>query len=491
MYKIGDVRNGYEVLPKSDRKTVLLLSDDLRMTSGVGNMSREFVYGTCHQINWIQIGGAIQHPEEGKAIDMNDDLTKRTGVPDVECKIHPVSGYGNQNLVRGLIAHYGIEGILIYTDPRFWDFLFRMENELRQTIPIMYYNIWDDLPYPMWNRKFYDSVDALFNISKQTSNIVKNVRSTYEDWQVTYIPHGISEDDYYPIDKEYEKYDDFKKFKKQAVGDKEFVIFYNARNIRRKLPGDIVYSYKAFCDSIPKEEADKCLLLMHCAPIDENGTDLPEVVANLCPEYDVQFSHGKLEREQINWLYNCANVSVLISSNEGFGLMGAETLMCGRPLIVNVTGGMQDYCGFKKEDGSYLTVDDYTTEWGSNHDGRYKDHGEWVFPVWPTSRSLQGSPVTPYISDDRPDFQDVAIQMRKAWSDRGEKLEQRGKAGREYVLDPEFGFTASEMCRRFVHDMHQVWDNFKPASRMLLTNATKWYKEIPKNNGLTLTKEIA
>ena len=81
--------------------------------------------------------------------------------------------------------------------------------------------------------------------------------------------------------------------------------------------------------------------------------------------------------------------------------------------------------------------------------------------------------------------------MRKAWSDRGEKLEQRGKAGREYVLDPEFGFTASEMCRRFVHDMHLVWDNFKPASRMLLTNATKWYKEIPKNNGLTLTKEIA
>ena len=206
--------------------------------------------------------------------------------------------------------------------------------------------------------------------------------------------------------------------------------------------------------------------------------------------YDVAFSGGKLEREQMNWLYNTADCSILISSNEGFGLMGAETLMCGVPLIVNVSGGMQDYCGFKKEDGSYLTVDDYTTEWGSNHDGRYKDHGEWVFPVWPTSRSLQGSPATPYISDDRPDWQDVAIQIKKAWSERGEKLQARGKAGHEYVMNPEFGFTASEMNRRFMHDMDQTWKNFKPRTRIMIDNATKWNNNPTKWNGLTMTKEI-
>ena len=123
MLKIGDIRNGYEILPKEKRKNVLLLSDDLRMTSGVGNMSREFVTGTCHRINWFQIGGAINHPEAGKAIDMNEDLIKRTGVPDVECKVHPVSGYGDQSLVRSLILHYKINGLMIDTDPRFWDFL--------------------------------------------------------------------------------------------------------------------------------------------------------------------------------------------------------------------------------------------------------------------------------------------------------------------------------------------------------------------------------
>ena len=506
MLEIGNIRNGYEILPKEKRKNILLLSDDLRMTSGVGNMSREFVMGTCHRINWFQIGGAINHPEAGKAIDMNEDLTKRTGVPDVECKVHPVSGYGDQSIVRSLILHYKIDGLMIYTDPRFWDFLFRMENEIRQNMPIMYYNIWDDLPYPMWNQKFYDSVDALFNISKQTCNIVRNVRSSYEDWQVTYIPHGIAQEDFYPIEEGYSKMDKFKEFKTNALQGKEkdFVVFYNARNIRRKLPGDIVYAYRTFCDSIPKEDADKCLLLMHTQPIDENGTDLPEVVASLCPDYDVQFSHGKLEREQLNWLYNVSDVSILISSNEGFGLMGAETLMCGVPLIVNVSGGMQDYCGFKQklatewnsegittaEEWVYLTHEDYTTEWGSNHDGRYKDHGEWVFPVWPTSRSIQGSPMTPYISDDRPDFQDVAIQMKSAWSERGEKLKARGKAGYEYVTNPEFGFTAREMSRRFVHDIDNVFKNFKPRARIQMTNATNWVKPKPSFNGLTLSKEI-
>ena len=163
MLKVGDIHNGYPVLPKNERKNVLLLSDDLRMTSGVGNMSREFVMGTAHRFNWFQVGGAIDHPESGKCIDMNDDLTNRTEIPDVECKIHPISGYGDQNLVRTLINHYAIEGILIYTDPRFWAWLFHMENELRQNIPIMYYNIWDDLPYPMWNQKYYDSVDAEYN----------------------------------------------------------------------------------------------------------------------------------------------------------------------------------------------------------------------------------------------------------------------------------------------------------------------------------------
>ena len=151
---------------------------------------------------------------------------------------------------------------------------------------------------------------------------------------------------------------------------------------------------------------------------------------------------------------------------------------------------MQDYCGFKKEDGTHLTHEDYTAEWGSNHDGRYKDHGEWVYPVWPTSRSIQGSIPTPYISDDRPDWQDVAIQMKKAWSERGKKLKERGKAGYEYVTNPEFGFTAEEMSKRFTHDILQAIEKFKPIPRMVMVNGTEWRRKVLPENGLTMTKEI-
>ena len=52
------------------KKKILLLSDDLRMSSGIGTMSKEFVLGTMKQFDWAQMGGAIKHPEEGKVVNM-------------------------------------------------------------------------------------------------------------------------------------------------------------------------------------------------------------------------------------------------------------------------------------------------------------------------------------------------------------------------------------------------------------------------------------
>ena len=137
MLKIGDIRNGYEVLPANERKTILLLSDDLRMPSGVGNMSKEFVMGTIHHFNWVQIGGAITHPDEGKCIDLDADTQQRTGVPGAFLRMYPCSGYGSPQLVRQVLnLHPQIEGIMIYTDPRFWEWLFSIEHEIRSHMPI-------------------------------------------------------------------------------------------------------------------------------------------------------------------------------------------------------------------------------------------------------------------------------------------------------------------------------------------------------------------
>ena len=374
------------------KKKILLLSDDLRMTSGVGTMSKEFVLGTIHHYDWVQIGGAIKHPENGKVVNMNESVKNETGI-DGNLTIYPIDGYGNQDILRQILARENPDAIMHYTDPRFWRWLYEMEHEVRQQMPIFYYNIWDDWPAPQYNEFFYESCDLIMNISKQTVAIVKQVskKKPRTDWDCTYIPHGINEKHYYPISVFDDEYNKVKEFKKQLVEDGvNFIIFYNNRNIRRKMPGDVVLAFKTFCDMLPKEEADKCALLMHTQPVDDNGTDLPAVVRAICPERKVYFSDRKLEPNQLNWMYNLSDVTLNMASNEGFGLGTCESLMAGTPIIVNVTGGLQDQCGFKFRD-HFLTYKDYDKIKSLHDDRKWKDnpdltHGEWVKPVWPSNR---------------------------------------------------------------------------------------------------------
>ena len=462
------------------KKKILLLSDDLRMSSGVGTMSREFVLGTLQHYDWVQVGGAIKHPDEGKIVDMNESVRKDTGVKDAYLKIYPVSGYGNPDLIRQIInMENGVDAILHYTDPRFWGWLYQMEHELRRTTPIFYYNIWDDLPYPRWNEPFYESCDLIMNISKQTVNIVDNVCQIKPrtDWDNTYIPHGINEKNFYPIDSSHKEWGDLLQFKRNVTVNKnyDFIVFWNNRNIRRKLPGDVILAYKTFCDMLPKEKAEKCALIMHTQPRDENGTDLPEVVTQVCPDYDVIFSHQKLSDKELCYLYNIADVGMNMASNEGFGLGTCEALMCGTPISVNVTGGLQDQCGFKYKD-KLLTYKDYS--WiHSLHDAKkWKDNsdltwGEWCKPVWPSNRSLQGSIPTPYIFDDRPRFEDFADRL-KEWYDMGDEERQRcGKLGHEFVMSDDAMMSATAMSNLFIEHMDTTFEKWTPRKRFTMFKA--------------------
>ena len=457
------------------KKKILLLSDDLRMSSGVGTMSREFVMGTLHKYDWVQIGGAIKHPEEGNVVDISESVQKDYNIKDAYLKIYPISGYGNDEVLRSIMGIEKPDAILHYTDPRFWTWLYNMEHEIRQNIPIYYYNIWDDLPYPRWNEPFYESCDLIMNISRQTVNIVDNVcqNKPRTDWDNTYIPHGINHKTFFPIDTLHKDYDKVSKFKQHIFSGKkyDFVVFWNNRNIRRKLPGDVVMAFKTFCDMLPKDESKKCALVMHTQPVDENGTDLPAVVDELCSDYDVIFSNEKLDNNQMCWMYNMADVTINIASNEGFGLGTCESLMCGTPIVVNVTGGLQDQCGFKKEDGSYLTVDDYNDDFQSNHRGKYKEHGEWVFPVFPSNISLQGSPPTPYIYDDRPSFEDAADGLKHFYDMGADGRQECGEKGVEFVQLEEIGMTAEHMSNRFIKDMDTAFEKWTPRKRYTLFKA--------------------
>jgi hypothetical protein len=54
----------------------------------------------------------------------------------------------------------------------------------------------------------------------------------------------------------------------------------------------------------------------------------------------------------MNLLYNATDGCALISSNEGWGLSLTDAMMCGKPIIATVTGGMQDQMRFEDEDGN-------------------------------------------------------------------------------------------------------------------------------------------
>ena len=460
------------------KKKIMLFSDDLRMSSGIGTMSKEFVLGTCHHFDWVQVGGAIKHPEAGKVVNMDQTVREETGVEDAKLTIYPIDGYGNQELLRELAAREKPDAIMHYTDPRFWRWLYEMEHEIRQQVPIFYYNIWDDWPAPKYNEFFYESCDLIMNISKQTVAIVKDVwtKNPPEDWQVTYIPHGINEKWFYPVSVFDEEYKQVESMKKRLTDDKiEFIVFYNNRNIRRKMTGDVILAFKTFCDMLTKEEAEKCCLLMHTQPVDDNGTHLPNVVDAVCPDYKVYFSDQKLEPKQLSHIYNMVDVTINIASNEGFGLGTCESMMCGTPIILNVTGGMQDQCGFKYKD-KFLTYKDYDwvkslhddRKWANNPDLTW---GEWVKPVWPSNRALVGSVPTPYIFDDRCRFDDAAQAMKEWYDMDSEKRKECGMKGHEFVKSDDAMMTAEMMSQNFMDHMDKGFEMWKPRKRYRMFKA--------------------
>ena len=446
------------------KKKILLMSDDLRMHSGVATVSKDMVLETLNEFDWCQIGGAIDHPDKGKIIDMSEGLGE-FGVDSGYLKIYPVDGYGNEDILREVMELEKPDAILHYTDPRFWIWLYNMEAEIRRDIPIFYYNIWDDLPDPQYNTNYYRSSDLLMAISKQTYGINKRLLKPhgYEDWQVTYVPHGISKRRFNKIDDDNVKLMDFEE--EFGLDNKKFKILYSNRNIRRKQPGDVLLAYKYFMDELTPEQRKECVMIFHCAPVDENGTDIPRVHRHLCPDYDINFTYYKNDRpfgdEEMNLLFNSADVYINLASNEGFWLGSCEALTVGTPIIVNVTGGLQDQCGFKK-DGEFLTPEDYI-ELGSNHLGTYKDHGEWVKPVYPASRSLQGSPPTPYIWDDRCNPEDVAPLLRDFYDMGRKERKKLGKLGAEFCNENQM--TAKEMGNNFIKSMNGAFENWKPKNR--------------------------
>jgi glycosyltransferase involved in cell wall biosynthesis len=467
-------------IPKEERKKILLLCDDIRMHSGIATMAREIVTGTAHRFNWFSIGAGVKHPDIGKVFDLSEEVNKLVGIEDASVLVLPNEGYGNADLVREIIRRERPDAVFIFTDPRYWIWLFEIEREIRSKIPIFYLNIWDDYPAPLYNKDFYRSVDLLMAISKQTKLINELVLGDEaKDKVITYVPHGINENFFYPITENTPDFERFVETKSKVFAGEEydFVVFYNSRNIRRKSTSDLILAYRNFCDIIGKEKAKRCVLVLHTELVLEAGTDLLAVKNVLCdPEYvNVLFSTEKLSTQDMNILYNLADVTVLPSSNEGWGLSLTESMMAGTMIIGNVTGGMQDQMRFQDEDGNWI---EFSPDFPSNHRGTYKRCGKWAVPVFPTNISLVGSPLTPYIFDDRCSPDDIATAIKLVWELSPEQRKERGLAGHQWVKSDESGMSARIMCQRVIDSMERAFGSFQPRPKMEVIKVTSRSQEM-------------
>jgi len=140
------------------------------------------------------------------------------------------------------------------------------------------------------------------------------------------------------------------------------------------------------------------------------------------------------------------------------------------PVIINVTGGLQDQCGFVDEDGEYLDPDKhFSADFGTNAVKKYERHGDWVLPVFPAQRGLIGSPQTPYIFDDRCSWEDAGEKIFEFYKMTVAERERRGELGRKYAL--EEGYTAEGMAQCFIEGMTEALEEWTPPPSVIMVKA--------------------
>jgi len=120
----------FKYLPKDKRKKILLISDDIRVPSGVATVAKEIVVHTAQHFNWVQMAGAIQHPDKGKKFDLSNEINKITGLDDTDIRLYPIDGYGDTSMIRQMIKIEKPDALFIITDPRYFMWLFNIENEI-------------------------------------------------------------------------------------------------------------------------------------------------------------------------------------------------------------------------------------------------------------------------------------------------------------------------------------------------------------------------
>jgi glycosyltransferase involved in cell wall biosynthesis len=379
---------------KKDKITVLTLGDMPLTPSGVGTQSKYVIEALLDsgKFKVVSLGGAIHHPSPNP---IKTDRYKDDWI------IYPVQNFGNNEIVRSMMRNSRPDIVWFMTDPRFYEWLWCMEDEIRPLAPMVYYHVWDNYPLPMYNKPWYLSTDKIVAISKLTYDIVKGVCPEVES---EYLPHAVDHNIFKPLGKKLVK--DIKKDNFPTWENDKFLFFWNNRNARRKMSGSVIWWFKKFLDEVGH---DKATLLMHTEPTDSNGPNLGAIVGELgLDNGQVLFSTNKIDGQALSAIYNMADCTINVADAEGFGLSTLESLACGTPIIANMTGGLQEQVTDGKE----------------------------VFGVAiePKAKAIVGSQNVPYIWEDRVSEEDFINALKEIYYTPRQELKEIGDRGRNHVL---------------------------------------------------------
>ena len=378
----------------TEKKKILFISDHPLAPSGVGTQTKYVIESLLQTDRYkvVCLGGAMKH---------QDYSVQKISPWEEDWVVYPVDGYGTPEMIRSALFNERPDMIWFMTDPRFYGWLWSMENEIRPHIPMVYYHVWDNYPMPFYNKKYYDSTDVIASISKVTHDIVNNVSPNVENH---YVPHAVDSNIFYPLTDS-----DITELKKKQFGenDARMTFFWNNRNARRKMSGSLIFWFNEFAEEVGPENVR---LLMHTDPNDPHGQNLSEIVANLGAEDGrILISKEKVSPEVLSSMYNMSDCTLNISDAEGFGLATLESLSCQTPIIVNMTGGLQE---------------------------QVTNGEDWFgIGIQPASKAIIGSQQVPFIYEDRISKEDFIAALKKMYNMTPGERKLLGMKGRNHVLE--------------------------------------------------------
>lgn len=415
------------------KSKILMLCDHPLSTSGVGQQARWLITELTNtgKYSFLVFGGAVKH-------DNYDNITVN---PDFIIK--PTNGFGDKTILRQVLAQEKPDAILLFTDPRFFLWVWEMEDEIHQVCPITYNHLWDNPPWPEFNRVLYDSTDLVNCINWPTYEMV---HQRFPE-RTNYIPHAVPKNVFFPLPEK-----DTQQLRKNILGTNRadhFIALFVGRNARRKLPSDIILSFKKFLDDLEiKHGHRKATLVMHCDPMDPEGPNLHHVLDLVNMKENVVFSKERIGFPEINSLYNICDVLVNFSLNEGFGVPVLEAKMCEKPIIAIKTGGLT------------RQVEDHETGF------------QYGVAIEPEVRMLVGNQQVPYIYEDCASHKTLSEAFMKMYDVGPEKRKEIGKLAREHAMKN--------------YDLESVkneWD------RTLTQTINSWkQKELPNNKRWSCTE---